>query len=100
MRENQNDMRYGDWLDSLEHTQEQCSEITANRDTAPHGNHPASVICVVEEGIVMGAYSTVPVTFEVLDYDNMEAADEGSEEYQEYQKLQERIKSSQYSRIY
>ena len=87
-------------MDSLEHTQEQCSEITANRDTAPHGNHPASVICVVEEGIVMGAYSTVPVTFEVLDYDNMEAADEGSEEYQEYQKLQEQIKSSQYSRIY
>ena len=51
-----------------------------------------TVICVIDGGVLTAVYSTSSdVSVELLDYDNMEAADLDSEEYRMYQDLEKKI---------
>jgi hypothetical protein len=47
----------------------------------------------IKGGAMQAVYVSVPVSVELLDYDNMETADETSEEYISYTELEEEIKT-------
>lgn len=60
-----------------------------------------SIICVVQDGVLTAVYSTTPdVSVDLLDYDNMAVANLDSEEYQNYQELETRIRSNSYVQIF
>jgi hypothetical protein len=54
---------------------------------------PVRIIVQIKGGAMQAVYVSVPVSVELLDYDNMETADETSEEYISYTELEEEIKT-------
>ena len=54
---------------------------------------PIRVIVEIRGGAIQAVYASVPISVELLDYDNMETADETSEEYISYTELEEEIKT-------
>jgi hypothetical protein len=47
----------------------------------------------IKGGVMQAVYASVPVSVELLDYDNIGTADETSQEYIRYAELEEEIKS-------
>lgn len=59
----------------------------------------ATVICVVDGGVLTAVYSaSSDISVELLDYDNMAAADPDSEECRMYQTLETKIQKGRYHR--
>ena len=54
---------------------------------------PVRIIVQIKGGAMQAVYVSVPVSVELLDYDNMETADETSEEYISYTELEEEIET-------
>lgn len=60
-----------------------------------------TVICVIDGGNLIAAYADNPgVSLELLDYDNFRLAEEGSEEYLGYQRLENELKADEFDCIW
>lgn len=60
-----------------------------------------TVICVIDGGNLIAAYADNPrVSLKLLDYDNFRQAEEGSEEYLEYQRLENELKADEFDCIW
>ena len=72
----------------------------AKRDGARSGK-TNRVICVIRGGMMTTVYSGNPKTeVDILDYDNFNAWEEGSEEYEGYRKLEQEIQNDAYNRVW
>lgn len=61
----------------------------------------ATVICVVDGGVLTAVYSTSSdISVELPDYDNMAAADPDSEEYRMYQELEKKIHTEKLEQVF
>lgn len=61
----------------------------------------ATVICVVDGGVLTAVYSTSPdISVDLLDYDNMTAADPESEEYRMYQELEKETQTPKFEKVF
>lgn len=59
------------------------------------------VLCVIEQGVLVGAYSDNPeIDLELLDYDSFKQADENSEEYQGYKALEQELKGGLLTQVW
>ena len=59
------------------------------------------VICVIQNGAMIEAYSNNPETdIELLDYDSYNKAEEGTDEYKGFQCLEEEIGSGKYAQVW